>query len=64
LTGFTDVEQLVDIISVAMPTMLGKEIGPNGFGLMGMTWRTNPPPEEQSYEAMREALANGSNFWK
>lgn len=23
-----------------------------GYGLMGLTWRANPPPQEQSFEAM------------
>jgi pyridoxine 4-dehydrogenase len=28
-----------------------------------MTWRANPPPAEQSYKAMKAALAAGANFW-
>ena len=47
-----------------MPTLVGKHISQNGFGLMGMTWRASPPSEEQSFEAMKQALASGSNFWK
>lgn len=47
-----------------MPTLVGREISADGFGLMGMTWRANPPPEEQSFEAMKAALAKGVNFWK
>ncbi|KAI1125448.1 voltage-gated shaker-like K+ channel, subunit [Nemania abortiva] len=46
-----------------MPTILGKEVGPIGFGLMGFTWRATPCPQEQAFEAMRAALKNGSNFW-
>jgi len=46
-----------------MPQILGKEIGPVGYGLMGLTWRPTPPSEEQSFKAMRAALANGCNFW-
>ncbi|KAI0811863.1 voltage-gated shaker-like K+ channel, subunit [Xylaria sp. FL0064] len=30
---------------------------------MGLTWRAIPCPQEQAFEAMRAALANGSNFW-
>ena len=45
------------------PKILDREIGPNGFGLMGMTWRAQPPPEEQSFAAMRAALRHGANFW-
>ncbi|KAI1276925.1 voltage-gated shaker-like K+ channel, subunit [Xylaria sp. FL0933] len=46
-----------------MPYIHGKEVGPVGFGLMGLTWRAAPCPQEQAFEAMRAALANGSNFW-
>jgi len=46
-----------------MPQLVGKEIGPIGFGLMGLTWRTAPPSQEQAFAAMRAALKNGSNFW-
>jgi pyridoxine 4-dehydrogenase len=65
-----------------MPQILGKKIGPVGYGLMGtyisvktsykyvhylitmtgLTWRPTPPSEEQSFKAMRAALANGCNF--
>ncbi|KAK0657279.1 NADP-dependent oxidoreductase domain-containing protein [Cercophora newfieldiana] len=41
----------------------GQEIGPIGYGLMGFTWRPEPTPYEKAFEAMREALANGMNFW-
>jgi len=41
----------------------GQEIGPIGYGLMGFTWRPEPTPHEKAFEAMREALANGMNFW-
>ncbi|KAI8628382.1 voltage-gated shaker-like K+ channel, subunit [Xylariaceae sp. FL1651] len=46
-----------------MPQLAGKEIGPIGFGLMGLTWRATPCPQEQAFEAMRAALKNGNNFW-
>jgi hypothetical protein len=65
-----------------MPEIVGKQIGPVGYGLMGkymvvenlngscvvadketgLTWRPNPVSEDQAFEAMRAALANGSNF--
>ncbi|KAI0408522.1 voltage-gated shaker-like K+ channel, subunit [Xylaria palmicola] len=50
-------------IPTKMPSILGKEIGPVGYGLMGLTWRAEPCPQEQAFEAMRTALKNGSNFW-
>ncbi|KAL8786722.1 MAG: hypothetical protein Q9195_008097 [Heterodermia aff. obscurata] len=46
-----------------MPQLVTKEVGPIGFGLMGLTWRASPPPQEQAFEAMRAALKNGSNCW-
>jgi len=46
-----------------MPQIVGKEIGPIGFGLMGMTWRKQPPSEEQSFKALRASLEAGANFW-
>ncbi|KAI1377151.1 putative aldo/keto reductase [Hypoxylon crocopeplum] len=46
-----------------MPQLESKEVGPIGFGLMGLTWRDTPCPQEQAFEAMRTALKNGSNFW-
>ncbi|CAK4031663.1 Hypothetical predicted protein [Lecanosticta acicola] len=41
----------------------GKKVHHTGYGLMGLTWRANPPPAEQSYEAMKTALDSGANFW-
>lgn len=46
-----------------MPQLLGKEVGPVGYGLMGLTWRPNPCSEEQAFEAMRASLAAGCNAW-
>lgn len=46
-----------------MPQLLGKEVGPIGFGLMGFTWRANPCSQEQAFATMKAALANGMNFW-
>ncbi|KAK4160993.1 pyridoxal reductase [Cladorrhinum sp. PSN259] len=46
-----------------MPQILGREVGPTGFGLMGFTWRSNPPPQSQAFEALRTALSKGMNFW-
>lgn len=46
-----------------MPQLVGKDVGPIGFGLMGLTWRATPPPEEQAFEAMRAAIKNGSTCW-
>lgn len=44
-------------------TIAGEKVGSTGFGLMGLTWRQNPPPQQQSFEAMKTALHMGANFW-
>ncbi|KAL4782333.1 NADP-dependent oxidoreductase domain-containing protein [Aspergillus varians] len=41
----------------------GKEVGPIGFGLMGLTWRATPCPQEQAFETLRTALQNGCTLW-
>ncbi|KAH8676169.1 aldo/keto reductase [Xylariales sp. PMI_506] len=46
-----------------MPRLVGKEVGPIGYGLMGLTWRAQPCSQEQAFAAMRAALKNGMNFW-
>ncbi|KAB2572032.1 Pyridoxal reductase [Lasiodiplodia theobromae] len=46
-----------------MPKVANEEVGDVGYGLMGLTWRPDPLPEEQSFAAMRAALSNGCNLW-
>ncbi|KAJ2992478.1 hypothetical protein NUW58_g2155 [Xylaria curta] len=46
-----------------MVQLLGKEAGPTGFGLMGLTWRATPCSQEQAFETMREAIKQGNVFW-
>lgn len=46
-----------------MPQLVGKEIGPIGYGLMGLTWRPTPASEEQAFAALRASLKAGANFW-
>lgn len=46
-----------------MPSLLSKPVGAYGFGLMGLTWRPNPAPDDQAFAAMKAALAASSNFW-
>jgi pyridoxine 4-dehydrogenase len=33
-------------------TIAGRKIHGTGYGLMGLTWRAEPPSQEQSFEAM------------
>ncbi|PON25034.1 hypothetical protein TGAM01_v206115 [Trichoderma gamsii] len=46
-----------------MVKFLDKEVGPIGFGLMGFTWRANPPPLEQALATMKAAVENGLTMW-
>ncbi|KAG6362048.1 hypothetical protein INS49_010277 [Diaporthe citri] len=46
-----------------MPQINGQEVGPIGYGLMGLTWRKNPCSEEQAFAAIKAALDNGCNFF-
>ncbi|KAI0484448.1 Aldo/keto reductase [Xylariaceae sp. FL0804] len=46
-----------------MPGLAGKEVGPIGLGLMGLTWRNEPPSQEQAFETLRVAVKNGSTCW-
>ncbi|KAF2214769.1 hypothetical protein CERZMDRAFT_66017 [Cercospora zeae-maydis SCOH1-5] len=41
----------------------GSKIHGIGYGLMGLTWRKNPPTQEQAFAAMKAAVDNGANFW-
>ena len=45
-----------------MPQLIGKQAGDIGLGLMGMTWRTSPLPEEQAFKALRAAISSGSRL--
>ncbi|KAH0562166.1 hypothetical protein GP486_003140 [Trichoglossum hirsutum] len=46
-----------------MPSVVGREVGTKGFGLMGFTWRPKVTPKEQAFQVMKTALAHGANFW-
>ena len=46
-----------------MATLVDQKIGPIGYGLMGLTWRAEPPSQSQAFAAMDAALAAGANFW-
>ena len=34
-----------------------------GYGLLGFTWRPQVTPDEQAFEAMKAAIANGATIW-
>ncbi|CAG8958718.1 hypothetical protein HYFRA_00011561 [Hymenoscyphus fraxineus] len=46
-----------------MPQLLGKEVGPIGYGMMGLSWRPQPQPLADSIKALKIALDSGCNFW-
>ncbi|KAL4730398.1 hypothetical protein ACLX1H_002432 [Fusarium chlamydosporum] len=46
-----------------MPEVLGKQVGPIAYGLMGFTWRPKATPLDQALEAMRAAFNNGCTLW-
>ncbi|KAB8077373.1 NADP-dependent oxidoreductase domain-containing protein [Aspergillus leporis] len=46
-----------------MPSLLGRDVGHTGYGLMRMTWVPQPPPQDQCFTALNTALSQGSNFW-
>lgn len=46
-----------------MPTINGKQVGRTGYGLMNLTWRETPIPDEQAFAAMKAALNSGANLW-
>ena len=46
-----------------MAIILDHKIGPIGFGIMGLTWRADPPSQPQSFSLMDTALSCGANFW-
>ncbi|TXT09151.1 hypothetical protein VHUM_02625 [Vanrija humicola] len=41
-------------------TLAGKEVGHIGLGLMQLTWTPTPPPEEQSFAAIKAAVDAGA----
>ncbi|USP74450.1 hypothetical protein yc1106_01724 [Curvularia clavata] len=46
-----------------MPQLVGKTVGPVGYGLMNLTWSPNPPSAEESFKVMRTAASLGATSW-
>ncbi|KAJ5383059.1 hypothetical protein N7517_000970 [Penicillium concentricum] len=46
-----------------MPSLLGQEVGPIGYGTMRMTWNAQLPSEEVCFETLNTTLELGANFW-
>ncbi|GAB7361060.1 hypothetical protein MBLNU230_g1100t1 [Neophaeotheca triangularis] len=51
------------ISSSATATIAGHKVHNTGYGLMGLTWRPNPPSDETSFASMTAALDAKANFW-
>lgn len=47
-------EKIKDLVGIHTDTvdMSGFKVHSTGYGLMGLTWKKTPPPQEQSFEAM------------
>ncbi|KAJ5630828.1 uncharacterized protein N7484_010928 [Penicillium longicatenatum] len=46
-----------------MPFLVGKEVGPIGYGTMRMTWNPQPTPLDVAFETLNKTLELGANFW-
>ena len=46
-----------------MATALGQNLGSIGYGLMGLTWRADPPSQAESFKLMNTALECGAKFF-
>ena len=46
-----------------MATIANKPVGPTGYGMMNLTWRTTPIPDAQAFATLKAALASGANLW-
>ncbi|OKL59833.1 hypothetical protein UA08_04463 [Talaromyces atroroseus] len=46
-----------------MPAVLGKQVGPTGYGTMRMTWNPTPPSKETCFETLNTAIELGANLW-
>ncbi|RAL65093.1 hypothetical protein DID88_001200 [Monilinia fructigena] len=46
-----------------MVQLLGKDIGTTGYGMMGLSWRPEPQPLEETLVTLKAALESGCNFW-
>ncbi|KAL8744625.1 MAG: hypothetical protein Q9190_003153 [Brigantiaea leucoxantha] len=46
-----------------MATITGKLVGATGYGMMNLTWRKTPIPDDQAFVTLRAALAAGCNMW-
>ena len=46
-----------------MSSLVNKPVGPVGYGMMNLTWREDPIPDEQAFATLKAALESGTNLW-
>jgi len=46
-----------------MATITGKQVGPEGFGLMSLTTRPTQTPDAQAFAVLTQALESGATLW-
>lgn len=46
-----------------MPQIVGKEVGPIGYGMMGLTWRPVVTPMDECIDTLRAAVEKGCTLW-
>ncbi|KAJ5081990.1 aldo/keto reductase [Penicillium argentinense] len=46
-----------------MIEIVGRHVGPRGYGLMNFTWRKDPIAHKQAFEALRAAIDGNMTFW-
>ncbi|KAK0642119.1 NADP-dependent oxidoreductase domain-containing protein [Cercophora newfieldiana] len=50
-------------LNPSIQTMPSTPLPATGLGLLGYTWRPNPPPDSQAFPAMKAAIARGATIW-
>ncbi len=46
-----------------MTTILGHEVGPTGYGMMGLTQPVGGPSQEVAFDALNAAFDGGARYW-
>ncbi|KAL8702955.1 MAG: hypothetical protein Q9201_003859 [Fulgogasparrea decipioides] len=46
-----------------MVLITGQDVGHTGYGMMNLTWRTNPIPNSQAFSTLIATLDNNVTFW-
>lgn len=49
--------------SPSQTKILGRQTGTLGYGMLGLTWRGDPKPFDESIKVMKRALELGADNW-